>query len=189
LALSGIHAPARPLGRFEKKIGLAVEMSVVHEGRCLCGDVRYKTLRDPLRVTICHCRFCQRFTGSSYLIEPIFRKEDVAFEGARAKTYEHRSDSSGKRVTLNFCGRCATTLCLDLERFPDILGICGGTFDDPNWFDLAQSTYRHIFVRSAQRGVILPAGVDLFEEHALRLDGSPNQPTVLAHALAVSKAG
>jgi hypothetical protein len=189
LAVLGIHAPARPLGRFEKKIGLAVEMSVVHEGRCLCGDVRYKTLRDPLRVTICHCRFCQRFTGSSYLIEPIFRKEDVAFEGARAKTYEHRSDSSGKRVTLNFCGRCATTLCLDLERFPDILGICGGTFDDPNWFDLAQSTYRHIFVRSAQRGVILPAGVDLFEEHAVRLDGSPNQPTVLAHALAVSKAG
>jgi len=76
-----------------------------------------------------------------------------------------------------------------LERFPDILGICGGTFDDPNWFDLARSTYRHIFVRSAQRGVILPAGVDLFAEHALRLDGSANQPTVLAHALAVPKAG
>jgi hypothetical protein len=164
-------------------------MSVVHEGRCLCGDVTYKTLADPLRVTVCHCRFCQRFTGSSYLVEPIFRKQDVVFEGACARKYEHHSDSSGKRVTLNFCGRCGTTLCLDLERFADILGLCGGTFDDPNWFDLAPGTYRHIFVRSAQRGVILPAGVDLYERHALQLDGSPNRPVVLAHALAVPKSG
>lgn len=118
-----------------------IVISIVHEGGCLCGDVRYKTLRDPVRVTICHCPFCQRFTGFSYLVEPIFRKEDVVFEGARAKTYEHHSDSSGKRVTLNFCGRCATTLYLDLERFPDILGLCAGAFDDPNWFDLAQGTY------------------------------------------------
>jgi hypothetical protein len=155
----------------------------------LCGDVRYKTLAKPLRVTVCHCRFCQRFTGSSYLVEPIFRRQDVVFDGATAKTYVHRSDSSGKRVTLNFCARCGTTLCLDLERFPDVLGLCGGTFDDANWFDRSPGKYRHIFVRSAQRGVVLPAGVDLYEKHALELDGSENQPTVLAHALAVPKAG
>jgi hypothetical protein len=164
-------------------------MSVVHKGRCLCGDVRYKTLAEPLCVTVCHCRFCQRFTGSSYLVEPIFRKQDVVFADACAKTYEHRSDSSGKRVTLNFCATCGTTLCVDLERFPDILGVCGGTFDDPNWFARGPSKYRHIFVRSAQGGVVLPAGVDLYQEHALRLDGSKNQPTVLAHALAVAKSG
>jgi hypothetical protein len=155
----------------------------------LCGEVGYKTLAEPLRVTICHCRFCQRFTGSAYLVEPIFRKEDVVFEGVPAKTYEHRSDGSGKRVTLNFCANCGTTLWLDLERFPDILGLCGGTFDDANWFDLVQGSHRHIFVRSAQRGVVLPAGVDLYEEHALQLDGSHNQPIVLAHAFAVPKIG
>jgi len=158
-------------------------MSIVHAGRCLCGDVRYKTLAEPVRVTICHCRFCQRFTGSSYLVEPIFRKQDVVFEGATAKTYDHRSDSSGKRITLKFCGRCGTTLCLDLERFPDILGLCGGTFDDPDWFDESSAKCRHIFIRSARRGVVLPAGVELYEEHALRLDGTPTQPIVLAHAL------
>jgi len=165
-----------------------MRMSVVHEGRCLCGNVCYKTLAEPLRITVCHCRFCQRFTGSSYLLEPIFRKQDVVFEGVPAKTYEHRSDSSDKRVTLNFCGRCGTTVCLDLERFPDILGLCGGTFDDPDWFERSPGKYRHIFVRSAQRDVMLPAGVDLYEEHAIRLDGTPNQPIVLAHALSAIKA-
>ena len=162
-------------------------MSDVHEGGCLCGDVRYKTIAQPMRVTICHCKFCQRFTGSAYLVEPIFRKQDVVFLGTPAKTYEHRSNSSHKRVTLNFCARCGTTICLDLERLPDILGLCGGTFDDPDWFDRSQGNCRHIFTRSAQKGVVLPAGVDIYREHALQLDGTLNQPTVLAHALVVSR--
>jgi hypothetical protein len=164
-------------------------MSIIHEGGCLCGDVRYKTTAEPVRVTICHCKFCQRFTGSAYLVEPIFRREDVVFHGTPAKTYEHRSDSSQKRVTLNFCGRCATTIYLDLERFSDILGLCGGTFDDPNWFDRSKDKCRHIFTRSAQAGVILPPDMKLYEGHALQLDGTPNQPTVLAHALTVSHGG
>jgi hypothetical protein len=94
-------------------------MPSVHEGGCLCGDVRYQTTAAPLWATICHCTFCQRFTGSAFLVEPIFRREDVAFFGA-PRIYDHRSDGSDKRVSLIFCGRCGTTLYLDLERFPNI---------------------------------------------------------------------
>jgi len=81
--------------------------------------------------------------------------------------------------------QCATTICL----FPDILGLCGGTFDDPNWFDRSQGKCRLIFTRSAQRGVVLPPGVDLHEAHMLRLDGTLNEPIVLAHALIVAHGG
>ena len=49
-------------------------MSGGHDGGCLCGDVRYQVAAAPLRVTICHCTFCQRFTGSAFLVEPISRK-------------------------------------------------------------------------------------------------------------------
>lgn len=164
------------------------QMVDIHKGRCLCGAIRYETLAEPLRVTICHCRFCQRLTGSSFLLEPIFRKQDVLFEGVAAKTYEHRSATSGMRVTLNFCGRCSTTLCLALERFPGVLGICGGTFDDPDWFERAPGKYRHIFIRSAQSDVVLPANVDLFERHAIELNGTPNLRIVLAHALSAAEA-
>jgi hypothetical protein len=162
--------------------------SLVHEGGCLCGDVRYKTISEPVRVTICHCTFCQRLTGSAFLVEPIFRKEDVIFSGIAPKFYHHRSDSSGKRVSINFCGRCGTTLYLDLERFPDILGLCAGTFDDPNWFDRSPSKCRHIFTRSAQEGVVLPANVNTYQEHAFQLDGTPNQPIVFAHAQQMTRA-
>jgi len=161
-------------------------MSMVHQGGCLCGEVRYRTTAKPLRITICHCRFCQRLTGSAYLVEPIFAREHVVFEGRPTTTYGHRSDTSGKRVTLHFCGTCATTVCLELERFPDILGLCGGTFDDPNWFDRDADTCRHIFIRSAQDGVMLPPGYRLYDQHALQLDGAPNRPSILAHALMVT---
>ena len=108
--------------------------------------------------------------------------------GAVLKTYDHCSDESHQRVTLNFCGRCATTLYLSFERFPDVLGLCAGTFDDPNWFERRPDASRHIFTRSAQHGVVLPAGVELYDEHALQLDGSPNKPTVLAVARMVTRA-
>ena len=157
-----------------------------HEGGCLCGDTRYKTVTEPVRLTICHCSFCQRMTGSAYLVEPIFRKGDVEFSGKPLRRYDHVSSTSGKRVTVNFCGRCGTAVYLDLERFPDIVGMCGGTFDDRSWFNRI-AVHRHIYTNSAQAGVILPADIDLFEEHATELDGTPNEPLVLAHAVTVTE--
>jgi hypothetical protein len=162
-------------------------MTMAHEGGCLCGDVRYRALGEPVRVTVCHCTFCQKVTGSAFLVEPIFSRDDVAFSGITPRRYDHHSDGSQKRVTVNFCARCGTTVCLDLERFPDILALCGGTFDDPNWFDRGPGNYRHTFTRSAQEGVLLPPNVDTYSGHALQLDGTPNHPVVFAHALTVSR--
>jgi hypothetical protein len=177
MSATGAGGPAGPLSG----------SAPLHEGGCLCGDVRYKTTAAPVRVTICHCTFCQRLTGSAYLVEPVFRKEDVVISGTAAKVYDHRSDSSGKRISLHFCGCCGTTLYLSLESFPDTLGLCAGTFDDPNWFDRSADTCRHFYTRSAQEGVVLPAGATTFPEDAFQPDGTPNQPVVLAHALVISR--
>ena len=172
--------------RISSPLAAGLPAAAAHAGGCLCGDVRYQTTHKPVRVTICHCTFCQRLTGSAYLVEPIFKKEDVVLAG-NPKVYHHRSDGSGKRVSVHFCDRCGTTLYLDLERFADMLGICGGTFDHPDWFDRCAANCRHIYIRSAQAGVTLPAGVNMYQEHAVELDGTPNQPTVFAHALTMSR--
>ena len=151
-------------------------MAVHQEGGCLCGAIRYAVRAEPVRVTICHCTTCQKMTGSAYLVEPIFYRGDVGSSGAAPKVFNRCSDGSGKRVSLHFCGECGTSMFLDFERFPDVFGLFGGTFDDPNWFDRASSTCRHIFTRSAQAGVILPAGVATYELHAVDHEGAPRTP-------------
>ena len=147
-----------------------------HEGGCLCGDIRYTVTADPLRVTICHCRFCQKSTGGPYLVEPIFQKSDVVINQGTPSEYEHISEGSGLKLTTKFCGRCGTKVYLGFERFPDNCGIYAGTFDDPNWFDRSPDVARHIFLESAQRGTLIPAGMEVYEKHAVQNDGTPAEP-------------
>ena len=148
------------------------------EGGCLCGEIRYSVQSHPARVTICHCKFCQRATGGAYLVEPIFDKANFAVTNGEVKTYEHRSEGSGKQVYIHFCDICGTKLFLTFERFPEVVGVYGGTFDDPNWFDRTPENSKQIFLGVAQKGTVIPPGVNTYVEHATTNDGKPIEPTV-----------
>jgi Glutathione-dependent formaldehyde-activating enzyme len=39
-----------------------------HEGGCYCGSLRYAVAGDPLNTVICHCKSCQRQTGSAFSV-------------------------------------------------------------------------------------------------------------------------
>jgi hypothetical protein len=151
-----------------------------HEGGCLCGAVRFAVSADPMRVTVCHCHFCQRNTGTAYLVEPVFTKAQFRFMSGAPRTYDAISAGSGKRVTTHFCGTCGARVLLTFERFPDAVGTFAGAFDDPNRLGLASDIVRHVFTGTAQEGTVLPAGVPLFHEHAFRPDGSLNERRILA---------
>ena len=114
------------------------------------------------------------------MVEPVFDSQDLAIIDGAAKTYEHLSEGSGKIVYVHFCENCGTKLFLSFERFPDSIGVYGGTFDDPNWYDCSQENSKHIFLAAAQRGTIIPPGVNTFMEHATTNDGVPIEPTVLS---------
>ncbi len=151
-----------------------------HEGGCLCGQIRYATHEDTSRVTICHCRFCQKATGSAYMVEPIFDKNAFELLDGSPKTYDLVSAGSGKTVHVHFCAECGTKLWLSFERFPDIVGIYAGTFDDPCWFPIDAETSKHIFLDAARPDTIIPAGLPTFVQHASSVDGTPHEPTVFS---------
>ena len=44
------------------------------QGGCLCGRIRYEVHAEPTNVAMCHCRFCQKATGTAY--ETCARGED-----------------------------------------------------------------------------------------------------------------
>lgn len=156
-----------------------------NEGGCLCGGLRYRTTTEPVRITICHCKFCQRATGSAYFVEPIFERGAFEIVTGAPKEFAHRSEGSGKQVFVNFCGDCGTKIFLGFERWPDLVGIYAGTFDDPNWFEMRADNAKHIFLDSAREGTILPPGIATFRQHATENDGTPIEPTFFTEPQAV----
>lgn len=151
-------------------------MSIGHTGRCLCGDVTYDTGSAPLWVTICYCRFCQRATGSDRMIEPIFEHETFDFTKGHPAVFTLASEGSGKAVHVHFCSTCGTKLALTFERWPDRLGIYIGTLDDPTSIVATPENSKHIFVREARPGTILPPGIKTYDGHATENDGTPIAP-------------
>ena len=142
-----------------------------NEGGCLCGRIRYATLAKPSRVTICHCRFCQKATGSAYMVEPIFGKDKIILLTGSPRTFDQTSSGSGKTVHVHFCADCGTKLWLSFDRFPDAIGVYAGTFDDPCWFAIDPASSKHIFLGVARLDTIIPAGMPTFVEHTTSDDG------------------
>jgi hypothetical protein len=133
-------------------------MTEVHRGGCLCGDVRYlvRGLPLPRDALVCHCKSCQRRTGSAFAIEVFFSSENVEFTGAQPRVFEQRSDESGRWLRQQFCSRCGTSVGMTAERRPGQQAISGGTFDDPDWFVID----RHIWTKSKVHWVEIPAGAE-----------------------------
>lgn len=154
-------------------------------GGCLCGAIRFRVSAPPLRVTFCHCRFCQRVTGAAYAVEPIFDETAFTLTSGEPASYTHVSEGSGKEITLHFCPTCATGFRYTFERFPSATGIMAGTFDDPDWFGWTPEIAKHIFLSAARPETVIPEGLPVFFEHATTRTGEPVAPLYLDRPTAV----
>jgi hypothetical protein len=138
-------------------------MADQNEGGCVCGAVRYVAHGDPERVTICHCTWCQRRTGSAFGVEAVFRTEEVTLVGAALRVYRHVSDESGRWLDQQFCSHCGTNIGITLEAAPGVRTIAAGTFDDPSWIKSEKYAFRYVYLRSAQSWSKIPDGVEQYE--------------------------
>src|SRR5688572_18349216 len=110
-----------------------VRMSVAQAGGCVCGAVRFRATGEPLRVTICHCRWCQRRTGTAFGTEVVFNGDQIEITGTEPARYRHLSDESGRWLDIEFCRRCGSNLGFTLEAAPGLRTLPAGAFDDPAW--------------------------------------------------------
>ena len=137
-------------------------MTNMHEGGCLCGAVRFVVKNEPARASVCHCRSCQKRTGSAFGIGAYFNEADVEVRGS-LKTYEFRSDESGRWLRMQFCPNCGSSVTWTIEALPGLRAIAGGSFDDPDWLNIR----RHGWTRSKHKWVVCPAGAEVFEKSTL----------------------
>lgn len=128
-------------------------------GRCACGAVRYETVGDPVRISVCHCKDCQLRTGSAFGIGCYFPRAAVTLGDAPTRTYERVSDA-GRRVSIHFCENCGTSVYWLPEVLPHAIGIAGGTFENTDWLD----PRLHIWSKSAQKWFHFPDGAEVLRE-------------------------
>jgi hypothetical protein len=108
-------------------------------GGCLCGRVRYSTEATPAFSGVCHCRDCQRATGSAFAPVLAFPKAEVHIEGTLT-TYQGTGDS-GKPIWRSFCPNCGSSVCDEVALMPGVLMILAGTLDDPSLMEPTMEIY------------------------------------------------
>jgi hypothetical protein len=129
-----------------------------HEGGCGCGEVRYRIAGEPIFVNNCHCRLCQRQTGSTSVVNAFIESERV--ELLQGDLTEHGVVAgSGGEQTICRCATCGTALWSHYPRLGRLgTGLRVTTLDDPTVF----TPDAVIFTESALPWVTLPEGIPAF---------------------------
>ena len=64
-----------------------------YEGSCTCGSVRYRMTSGPLFVHCCHCRWCQRETGSAFALNAMIEADRVVLLAGMPEVVDTPSNS------------------------------------------------------------------------------------------------
>ena len=128
------------------------------EGRCACGEVRYRLNSRPMFVHCCHCRDCQRQTGSAFVLNAIIETDRLDVLSGAPEPTPVPTDS-GRPHDIYRCPDCETALWSDYGRRPELRFVRVGTLDDPS----ALPPDVHIFTRSKLPWVVLPPSVPAFD--------------------------
>ena len=108
-------------------------------GGCMCGAIRFEADNVPLKVGVCHCPMCQRWTGTG-LAEVSIPELQVAWRGL-SQIQVFSSSDWGERA---FCKKCGSGLWFRITEEGEWSGnydIPLGLFDDPSGFELAYEIY------------------------------------------------
>ena len=142
-------------------------MSVLREGGCACGAVRYRLASDPLFTHCCHCLNCQRQTGSAFVINLLIETDRVELlAGDPQPVAVPRDDGSTQKIFR--CPTCQVAVYSQYTR-PQVRYVRGGTLDEPS----SVEPDVHIFTRSKLPWITLP-------------DSAPSVRGLLRHASSVA---
>lgn len=129
------------------------------QGGCGCGKVRYALRDAPIVVHCCHCRWCQRESGSAFALNAVIEADRVELLSGAPERIDTPSES-GRGQPILRCPECKVALWSHYAGAGEAASfIRVGTLDDPD----ACPPDVHIFTRSKQPWVVLPEDAEAFE--------------------------
>jgi len=140
-----------------------------NDGGCTCRHVRYRMTGDPLFVHCCHCRWCQRETGSAFALNAMIEADRVVLREGEVEMIVTPT-LSGKGQNIARCPRCRIALWSNYAgagaavRFVRV-----GTLDEPDRLppDI------QIFTASKQPWVVLSPHIPAVPEYYKAADFWP----------------
>lgn len=108
-------------------------------GGCQCGAVHYDCTAKPVIAVQCHCRQCQKASGTGSVPLLAVPKDALTITGA--VTYYDSKADSGNDVQRGFCPTCGGRLFGLTSGAPDLMAIAVGSLDDASWFKPAITVF------------------------------------------------
>jgi hypothetical protein len=106
-------------------------MPIRFSGGCACGAIRYECTAEPIMALNCHCRDCQRATGTAYASAIFVPAPAVTIAKGNLK-YHVVTGESGNRVSRGFCPDCGSPVLAKSADYPAFV-IFASSLDDPSW--------------------------------------------------------
>ena len=99
-----------------------------HPASCCCGQLTAVATGTPVHISVCHCRNCQKRSGSAFAAQVRFPASNVTTSG-EAKIYIATGENGAAHF--HFCPDCGSTVYYTNDSIPDTIAIALGAFDDP----------------------------------------------------------
>lgn len=134
------------------------------EGGCTCRAVRYRMTTKPLFVHCCHCTWCQRETGSAFVLNAMIETDRVKILSGTPGVVKTPSNS-GKGQNILRCPTCRVALWSHYSGAGlKVAFVRVGTLDDPN---LCPPDV-HIFTSTKQKWVQLSDKIPVMKGYYAR---------------------
>jgi hypothetical protein len=128
----------------------------VHTGGCQCGAVRYAIAEAPLRLYVCHCRECQRQSGSAFGMSLIVARAAFAVTQGETRNWSRKADS-GRTMACHFCVVCGSRLWHARDGM-NTISVKAGSLDIP--VDVSRAV--HIWTSRKMPGLGMPLGAEQY---------------------------
>jgi hypothetical protein len=135
-------------------------MAETMEGGCACGQVRYRLLSAPMFVHCCHCKDCQRQTGTAFVLNALIEADHVEKLNGETGLYPMPTDSRRPHEVAR-CQTCGTAVWSHYGGIHKLSFVRVGTLDEPS--SLPPDV--HIYTRSKLPWIALPPDVPAFEAY------------------------
>jgi len=131
-------------------------MTLPFSGGCACGAVRYECTGEPILAMNCHCRDCQRASGSAYASALFVAAESFRITHGELR-YHVVTRGDDNRVGRGFCAACGCPVAATQSAYP-IAIVYAASLDDPS----GHRPTLDIFAASAQPWDHLDPGLPKF---------------------------